>query len=74
MEYRRTDNVTGKLVFFVLFDMARGFENVCEIIKASDSLEKKFSRSYLQKGKMEKQTPKELLTTWESLNYKESSQ
>ena len=26
------DDVTENLVFFVLFNMARGFENVCEII------------------------------------------
>ena len=30
----------GKIVFFVLFNMARGFENVCEIISnwASEGL------------------------------------
>ena len=26
------DDVTGNLFFFVLFNIARGFENVCEII------------------------------------------
>ena len=43
----------GKLVFFVLFNMARGFENVCEIISDWDKwkLRKKFSRSYLQRRK-----------------------
>ena len=34
---------------------------------------KKFSRSYLQRRKMEKRK-KKLLTTWECLNYKKSSQ
>ena len=31
-EYRYIDDVTGNLFFFVLFNMARGFENVCKII------------------------------------------
>ena len=55
----------GKLVFFVLFNMARGFENVCEIISdwGKWKLRKKFSRSYLQRRKMEKRRPKKLLTT-----------
>ena len=35
---------------------------------------KKCSRSYLQRRKMEKRRQKELLTTWESLNDKKSSQ
>ena len=66
----------GKLVFFVLFNMARGFENVCEIISdwGKWKLRKKFSRSYLQRRKMEKRRPKKLLTTWQCLNYKKSSQ
>ena len=65
-----------KLVFFVLFNMARGFENVCEIISdwGKWKLRKKFSRSYLQRRKMEKRRPKKLLTTWQCLNYKKSSQ
>ena len=66
----------GKLVFFVLFNMARGFENVCEIISdwGKWKLRKKFSRNYLQRRKMEKRRPKKLLTTWQCLNYKKSSQ
>ena len=66
----------GKLVFFVLFNMARGFENVCEIISdwGKWKLRKKFSRSYLQRRKMKKRRPKRLLTTWQCLNYKKSSQ
>ena len=66
----------GKLVFFVLFNMTRGFENVCEIISDCSKwkLWKRFSRSYLQRGKMEKRRPKKLLTTWQCLNYKKSSQ
>ena len=50
----------GNLVFFVLFKMARGFENL--------------SRSYLQRTKMEKRRHKELFTTWERLNYTKFSQ
>ena len=66
----------GKLVFLVLFNLARGFENVCEIISDYNKWKprKKFSRSYLQKRKMEKPRQKELLTTWECLNYKTCSQ
>ena len=66
----------GKLVFFVLFNMARGFENVCEIISdwGKWKLQKKFSRSYLQRRKMEKRRSKRLLTTRQCLNYKKSSQ
>ena len=67
----------AKLVFFVLFNMARSFENVCEIqfwIKASEIPRKKFNRSYLPYRKMEKRGQKELLTTLECLNYKKSSQ
>ena len=75
LEDRYMDDV-GKLVFFVLFNMARGFENVCEIISdwGKWKLRKKFSRSYLQRRKMEKRRPKKLLTTWQCLNYKKSSQ
>ena len=42
LEYRHMDDVTGKLFSFVLSNMARGFENVCEIISnwASEGLEK----------------------------------
>ena len=66
----------GKLVFFVFFNMARGFENVCEIISdwGKWKLRKKLSRSYLQRRKMEKRRPKKLLTTWQCLNYKKTSQ
>ena len=44
----------GKLVFFVLLNMARGFENVCEIISNRSKWEprKKLSRSYLQRKKL----------------------
>ena len=63
-----------KLVFFVLFKMARGFENVCEIISDWGSESFGRSRSYLQRRKMEKQRRKKLLTTWQCLNYKKSSQ
>ena len=42
LEYRYLDDVTGKFLFFVLLNTARGFENVCEIIsdKTSESLQK----------------------------------
>ena len=32
LEYRQTDDVTGSLCSFILFNMARGFDNVREII------------------------------------------
>ena len=66
----------GKLVFFVLFNMARGFENAYEIISNLSKWKppKKISRSYLQRRKMEKRRPKKLLTTLQCLNYKKSSQ
>ena len=45
LEYRYMDDVTGNLFIFVLFKMAWGFENVCEIIsyKASENLEKRLA-------------------------------
>ena len=43
-------------------------------IKASEILEKKFNRSYLQERKLEKRGQKKLLTTLECLNYKKSLQ
>ena len=53
----------GKLV---LFNMARGFENVCEIISdwGKWKLRKKFSRSYLQRRKMEKRRLAFVFTTF----------
>ena len=46
----------GKLLYFVLFNMARGFENAYEIILDLSKWKprKKISRSYLQRKKMEK--------------------
>jgi len=41
---------------------------------ASESLEKKFSCSYLQRRKLGKSRQKEFSTTWECLNCKKSSQ
>ena len=32
LEYKYLDGRHEKLLFFVLFNMVRGFENVCEII------------------------------------------
>ena len=45
LEYRCMDDVTGNLFIFVLLKMARGFENICEIIsdKASENLEKRLA-------------------------------
>ena len=56
------DDVTGNLFIFVLLKMVRVFENVCEIIsdKASESLEKRFYRSHLQRRKIKKKRQKEL--------------
>ena len=56
-----------KLVSFDLFNIARGFENVCEIISDQSKWKprKKLIKSYLQRRKMENQRQKELLTTWE---------
>ena len=75
LEYRYMDDVRGNL--FPLFCSTwRGFENVCEIISDQSRRKpgKKVSRRYLQRRKMENQRQKELLTTWERLNYKKSSQ
>lgn len=45
LKYRCMDDVTRNLFIFVLLKMARGFENICEIIsdKASESLEKRLA-------------------------------
>ena len=53
--YKSTDTwlTYGKLLFFVLFNMARGFENAYEIISDLSKWKprKKISRSYLQRKK-----------------------
>ena len=74
MIYKSTDTEYrhGKLLFFVWFNMARGFENFYEIILDSSKWKprkKKLSRSYLQRKKMKKrrQNLKELFTTWEQI-------
>ena len=76
MIYQSTDTWWrhAKLAFFVSFNMARGFENVCGINsdKSKWNPRKKFHWSYLQERKMEKRGQKELLTTLECLNYKKS--
>ena len=67
----------GKTVFFVLLNMAHRFEQVCLIISdlEGESKEKKFTRSYLQRRKMEKWRQKEFLTTLRmSINCKKSLQ
>ena len=75
-EHRYMDDVTRNL--FCLF-----FSTWCAVlkmfvrlfqIKASEILEKKFNKSYLQERKIKKQGQKELLTTLECLNHKKSSQ
>ena len=75
LEYRYMDDVMGNL-FSLFCSTWHGFENVCEIISdwGKWKLRKKFSRSYLRRRKMEKRRPKKLLTTWQCLNYKKSSQ
>ena len=47
------DDVTGKFLFFVLLNMARGFENVCEIIsdKTSESLQKSLAGAIYKEEK-----------------------
>ena len=76
LEYRYMNDVTGNLFSLFLFNMARGFENVCEIISdwGKWKLRKNFSGKYLLRRKMEKRRPKKLLATWQCLNYKKSSQ
>ena len=76
LEYRYMNDVTGNLFSLFLFNMARGFENVCEIISdwGKWKLRKNFSGKYLLRRKMEKRRPKRLLATWQCLNYKKSSQ
>ena len=58
LEYKHMDDVKGNLcsLFCSMAQMARGFENICEIISdlASGSLEKR----YLQRRKMEKRRQK----------------
>ena len=53
-EYTYMDDVTGKLVFFVSYNMARGFEKIFEIIRIKhvNARQKEFS------------------PTWECLTYK----
>ena len=53
LEYRYMDDVTGKFLFFVLLNMARGFENVCEIIsdKTSESLQKSLAGAIYKEEK-----------------------
>ena len=48
------------------FNVARGFVGLMP--------RKKSSGSYLQRRKIDQRRQKELMTTWESLNYKKSSQ
>ena len=76
LEYRYMNDITRNLFSLfcstwhaVLKMLVRLFR-----IEASESYGKKFSRSYLQGRKMEKRRPKKLLTTWQCLNYKKSSQ
>ena len=48
LDYRDMDDAIKKLVFFVLLNTVRRFENVCENISEPW---KEFSRSYLQRRK-----------------------
>ena len=58
------DDVTGKFLFFVLLNTARGFENVCETIldKTSESLQKSLAGAIYKEEK------------WRSRNKKSSWQ
>ena len=58
----------GKIVFFVLSNMARGFENVCEIISnwASEGLEKS-SAGAVYKQEKEETKAKVFLSIWNCL-------
>ena len=66
----------AKLVFFVLFNMARSFENALwdyfglKQVKFSKNVQQEL----LQERKMEKRGQKELFTTLKCLNHKKSSQ
>ena len=53
VEYRYMDDVTGNFVFFVLLNMARGFQNVCEITsdKISESLQKSLAGAIYKEEK-----------------------
>ena len=65
----------AKLVFFVLFNMARGFENVWDYfgLKKVKSSKKVQQELFTRKKNIET-GQKKLLTTLECLNYKKSSQ
>ena len=72
------DDVTGKL-FYLLCSTWRAVLNMLVRLFRIKQVKtwkppKKFSRSYLQRRKMEKRRQKEFLTTWECLNCKKSSQ
>ena len=47
------DDVTGKILFFVLLNTECGFENVCEIIsdKTSESLQKSLAGAIYKEEK-----------------------
>ena len=51
LECRHTDDVTGKMFFFILSNKLLGFESCCEIISnlASKVLEKSLSRAFYKK-------------------------
>ena len=56
--YRYMDDMMGNLFSKVLFNIAHGFEQVCEIISDLRGWKprKKFSRSYLQRKKRQMET------------------
>ena len=69
-------DITGNL-FFLFCSKRRAVLKLFVSLfrfKASESLEKYLSRSYIQRKSMEKRRHKALLTTWERLNYKKFSQ
>ena len=74
LEYIHMDYVTGELFSFVLSNMARGFENVCEIISnwASEGLEKSLAGAVYKQEKEETKA-KVFLSVWKCLNWNKSS-
>ena len=75
-KYRYMDDVTRNLfsLFCSTWRMVLNMFVRLFRIKAREILEKMFNKSYLQARKMEKRGQKDLLTTFECLNYKKSSQ
>ena len=73
--YRYMNNVRGNLFSLLCLTWRALFKMLWDYFGLSKwKPRKKFSRSYLQRRKIEKRRQKELLTTWEGLKYKKSSE